>query len=515
MAAPAAAPTAFNAALSATQQRSVQKYARRELRRESGRWLRKGFMKVATLGPKEPESDMHVQSLQVDGHEEHDGVTYFRIRVKSRDGGLEWHVRHRYSDFDKLREKLDVKDNLVGSIFPRKTLSSCKGQEIQQRQQILQTWLDGLIAEFSSGGDCHHALLPLYRTSSLATLHSFCGVDGIGCLLPNATLAPVAPMSEAMAMERGLFWASAPPLSVEALEEDAAPISDRRLYQTALLASVLGEDPTARPHMVEREAVQESATAGTEDEQVSAALEASVASHALEDASRRARDAENLAAACRAEELLLRQKMEQAETERIALEKAEAEEAERQVEEARRTAEEDARRKAEEEEKARLVAEQDALRKAEEEAARSKAEEEEALRRKAEEEANKPYLEQAVNMAGAGKQLEDQGQTEEACDCYKTSIALFTLAQRKEKSQKVRDAIQLKIGDLTTRSSQLSEAAMAAEAARVAMIMGEPSQDASLLDRMDALLAAAPKAEAARVAPLPALAPAASAAVAQ
>merc|ERR1711957_1131773 len=118
-------------------------------------------------------------------------------------------------------------------------------------------------------------------------------------------------------------------------------------------------------------------------------------------------------------------------------------------------------------------------------------------------------------MAGAGKELEDQCQAEEAFECYKKSVALFTLAQRKETAQKVRDAIQLKIEDLTSRSAQLSEAVMAAEAAQVVKIMGEPSQDTSLLGRVDALLACAPETEAARVAPLPAHAPAASAAVPQ
>jgi len=534
--APPTAPImgAYHGALSASQQRSMQKHDGRQSRRENARWFRKRLMKVATLG-QGLESGMHVQSVQVDGHEEHDGITYFRIRVKGGDG-KEWHVHHRYSDFEKLRKGLGVRDKRVGSIFPQKHwFSSCKGQQIEQRQQVLQIWLAGLISEFSFGGDGRHKLLPVFRASGLVKLHSFCGVDGIGRLLPYATL------------DHWVFLPSAPPLSVEAVEEeDAAPVamSDVTAQGPQITWLVLGEDPTARSHRVNREAAQEGATVGTEDEQLRAALDESVATHALEEESRRARDAEKVEAACRAEELLLRcwgpevlarqkaqeeeaacraeepllrQTEEEAEAERVALEalakqRAEAEEAELQVEEARRKAKDDARRKAEEEEKAE---EDDALLKAGEEAARSKAEEEEGLRRQAETEANKSYVEQAMNMAGAGKELEDQGQTEDASDCYKKSIALFTLALRKEKAPKVRDAIQGKIEDLTTRSTQLSEAVMAAELAQVAKIMGDPSQDSSLLGRVDALLACAPETEAARVAPLPALAPAASAAVPQ
>merc|ERR1712216_164954 len=118
-----------------------------------------------------------------------------------------------------------------------------------------------------------------------------------------------------------------------------------------------------------------------------------------------------------------------------------------------RLAEEEARRKAEAEE---------AERKAQEEEARRKAEEEDAARRKAEEFARKTPLEQAMILAGEARQLEDHGHLEEALGQYKQCLSLFTLAQRKEKNQKIRDAIQVKITDFAGRINQLSEAVQAA-----------------------------------------------------
>lgn len=538
MAAPAAADIACRGALSARQRFSMRKHARRASRRENVQWLRQGLMKVATLG-QGVGSGMCLQSAQVDGHEERDGITYFRIRVKSADG-REWHVYNRYSAFEKLRMELGVRDKRVGSIFPKKTWGrSCSFEQVEQRQQVLQIWLNGLIAEFSSGGNGRNMLLPVFRTRALACLHSFCGVDGIGRLLPDATLVEVG-LAGAVTEKYGVFQPSAPPLSVEVADEDDAALA-------------------AIP-----EAAQGRTSVATEDQQLRAALAASIASAALDEEARSAWYAAEAEAACRAEEILQSQQEEEAEAESIAAEvlvrqkaeeeqaackaeeqlqsqkeaeeseaehlamevlekqRAQAEAAERQAEEAREAEEtreksaDDARQKAEEEEQRRLVAEEeDALRKAEEEAARSKAEKEEALRREAEEEAKKPYLEQAMNIAGAGKELQDEGRTEEALDRYKKSIALFTLAQRKEKAPKVHDAIQLKIEDLTARSAQLSDVLVAAEAAQAAKIMGQPSEDASLLGRVGALLACAPEAELARPALLPALAPAASVAVAQ
>merc|ERR1712054_181564 len=117
--------------------------------------------------------------------------------------------------------------------------------------------------------------------------------------------------------------------------------------------------------------------------------------------------------------------------------------------------EEAARQKAEEEEAARRKAqeEEEARRKAEEEA-RLKAEEEEAKRKA---EADKSWLQQAMDFAEKAQQLEESGQTQEACDLYKKCVALFAIVQKKEKSEKIKEAIQVKMQDLTARADQLTE----------------------------------------------------------
>merc|ERR1711977_498850 len=129
----------------------------------------------------------------------------------------------------------------------------------------------------------------------------------------------------------------------------------------------------------------------------------------------------------------------------------EEEEARRKVEEeeARRRAEEDeARRKAQEEQEARF--------KAEAEKARRRAEEEEA-KRKAAEEAKKPALQKAMDLANQARQLDDQGQKQEALDQYKQCITLFAVARSGERRKSVLEAIQTKSQELTRRVGELSD----------------------------------------------------------
>lgn len=171
-------------------------------------------------------------------------------------------------------------------------------------------------------------------------------------------------------------------------------------------------------------------------------------------------------------ERLAKLKAEQEETKR----KAEEEESKRaaQAEEAIRALEqEEAKRKAEQLEIARQKHRetQEAKQKAQaEEEARRKAEEEEAMR-KAAADAGKTWLELAVDSAGQARQLEDLGQTKQAMEQYKKSLELFGYVWKKEKSERVRAAIQEKIQDLKGRADKLSDALMAVEASQAADIL--------------------------------------------
>lgn len=613
-------PMPFHDSLSSGQQRRMESFALRESNRETARWWRTSLQKVATLG--QGAEGVYVTSVQVEGHEEREGVTYFRLRLRAKDGS-QWHVLHRYSDFDSLRNELGVKDKRVGSVFPQKTwFTCCTGPELEKRRQILQIWLDGLMAEFSAGGDGRHTLLPFNRSKKLATLHSFLGVDAQGRMLPNARLlpsaTPAAPALVAQPGEDGVIRASAPPMEVASEDAAEAPmaLSEEEQYKAALAESlathaseeearrkrdaeatdalktldVVKEQETAllekqksddeelvrrlaeeeaeeeamrrteveamskadawseevrrivRAEEARQKAVAEEAMRRAEEEARQKALEEVARLAAEEELRRKAeeeearhlaeeeqarRQAEEEEARRKAEEEAIRAAEEQArreteaEARRRAEEKArqraeEEENARRQAEEeeARRKAEEAeeaqrlavevaARRKAEEEEEARRKAEvEEARRKAEEEEeARRKAEAQDAARRKAEEFSKKPLLEQAMILAGEARQMEDNGQLEEALGQYKQCLSLFTLAQRKEKGQKIRNAIQVKITDFTGRINQLSDVVQAADAARVAELLGGPSQEVSLQSRVDALLAFEPSPAPAQPAP--------------
>jgi len=171
--------------------------------------------------------------------------------------------------------------------------------------------------------------------------------------------------------------------------------------------------------------------------------------------------------------------------ERLAKLKAEQEEAKRKAEEAeaRSKAEAEEARQGAEEEKAKLKASEletarrktqeleEAKQKAQEEAESIRKAEEEEAARKAQVDAGKSWLERAMDSAGHARQLEDQGQTQEAMEQYNKCLELFGLVCKKEKSERVRTAIQEKMQDLKSRADGLSEIVMSTEASEAADIL--------------------------------------------
>jgi len=508
-----------------SQQRQMQKVgsARGENQRENARWWRKRIMNAMSVvglnDQAKVANGMHVASVQVESQEVHDNVTYFRLRVCGA-SGAQWHVLRRFSEFVCLRKQLGVRNHRVGTIFPQKTWFTMVNTALfhrKQREGLLQIWIDGLLREFATGGDGCNSLIATRWTSKLMTLNHFFGVDSNGRLLAHARLAQAAPAIVQAAPEASALAEAG--LAIE----DAAPVHSTLAPSAWAAASapllVAVAVPVLAPAALEAVAdaalaeVPVARTADEEDEEFRAALAASVASHAEEQARQKVMEEARLAA----------EEEESRSNAKAALERMAAE-----AEESRRSAQlaaEESRRSAQlaaEEEAARVIAERaeakriknaemlakrremeqeiQARRKADEEEARRKAEEEDAkrkveeeeTRRKAEEQARKPWLEQASDLAGLARHLEEQGHTEQALDLYKKCIAMLMTAWKKETSEKVKGAIQEKVADMMRRTKELTaviEAAEVAEMLSVPVPVGSPVA-ASLESRVDTPVAA-------------------------
>merc|ERR1712070_1304707 len=104
----------------------------------------------------------------------------------------------------------------------------------------------------------------------------------------------------------------------------------------------------------------------------------------------------------------------------------------------------------------------------------------EEARRKAEEEAGKSWLERAIDLAGKARQLEDQGEQRQALQQYQNCLEVFEIVKKREKSERIRDALQSKMQELNTRADRLSEAIDLAEAADAARILAAPMESAGV-----------------------------------
>jgi len=323
-----------------------------------------------------------------------------------------------------------------------------------------------LIAEFSSGGDGRNAMFAHGRDTKLAKLHSFFGLNAYGQLLPTAALLPSAPpMAESV---EDPTMASTPALSTapEAAEDDdvhleaalAASAEEDTRQRTAEEASLRDDIEAALILSEEQEQERLAEQADIEatlilsEEQERLAVQAEVdRGVALLEAKQKAED-----------ELAMWQAQQEA---RLRMEAEAAQETARvEAEEVRCAAEETARRSAVEEE---------ARHKAEEELEAQRQVAEAEVKRKADE-GGKSWLEKATDLANQAKQLDDQGEQQQALDQYKRCVAMFAIVKRREKSERIQQAVQTKMQQLTLRADQLAEALAAAEAARAARIMGEP-----------------------------------------
>lgn len=379
------------------------------------------------------KNDVLISSAEILGLEEHDGTTYYRLLMTSTDESFgQWEIIRRYSEFRALHDELGAKDKRVGGLFPHKTgFFSCKDGALGQRSQLLQGWIDGLIADFSSGGDGKN-IIPVNRSRKSEALHKFFGVDLEGRLQPDAV-----------------------EVSPGALVE---PSESQAIYGLLLPEGgeegPLGEDTDVQ--IRNREMAEE-------DEQLQADLLAVRQAEEAEEARRKADEEAQLRADLEAireleerEAMLKAQEELQLQSEREAESKAaaEAEEAERlKVEEEetkRRIAEEEERLKAEEEEEARLTAEA-------EEAERIKAEEEERQASAEPPKDERTWLQKAVDLEKNARDLEALGRREEAIQVFKNCVQLFDFVAKRESSQRVREMIQNRQAELTSHADALYE----------------------------------------------------------
>lgn len=128
-------------------------------------------------------------SADVIGFLECGRATYFKIRVTMPQGSWSWDVLRRYSEFRILRDAL-----CIGSRFPKKTGPfRCKGSRLAERQQILQAWIQSVVAEYAvlSHVECGTAL-PDHFERKLALLHDFLGIGQDGALVASVVLTMIA-----------------------------------------------------------------------------------------------------------------------------------------------------------------------------------------------------------------------------------------------------------------------------------------------------------------------------------
>jgi len=424
------------ASLTGSQLRQMGRLRDGDAARERARRVRSSVMGLVGSG-----GGVYVASAQIVGYEDRGGTTFFRIHVKTEgEQPSTWEVSRRYNQFDNLRKELGVVSHRVGSLFPHKTgMSACTGEQLTQRMQLLQSWLNGLITEFATGGDGRHSIVPINRTAKLQALHRFFGIELEGRLSSDAVLvgevlAP-APVATAVA-------ASAPP-AFEVLSPTAPPLLPEQALET-------------QAHNVATEQAPQSGSLANEyereQEQLQEDLEA-VRRFEAEEARREMERSEEEEARLRE----ARQKEEQAAVEAEALRLKAEEEAEEQrarvqqekEEQEAAAAAEEARLRAErEEEEERLKAEEEA-------AAALRAAAEEEARRKAE--AEKSWLQKAVDLAQHAQDLEAAGQRQEALQTFRNCVELFVFVKKREKSARVQEMLQVRIDELSQRADRLWE----------------------------------------------------------
>jgi len=101
--------------------------------------------------PAEPSSLRRVASSTslASAHiTQRDGVTFFRVEVMPIDESGPWAVERRYQQFYDLQSSLaKVPGISMTTPFPRKHLSGCKGDRLEQRRHCLEDWLNAVLKQ--------------------------------------------------------------------------------------------------------------------------------------------------------------------------------------------------------------------------------------------------------------------------------------------------------------------------------------------------------------------------------
>lgn len=106
-----------------------------------------------SLGPQVPlHQTLNVVSVRIpaDGMQWHGGTMYYSVDIVSSSGGVTWRVCRRYNDFDNLRAYMRqcgprCSRHVVDSHFPGKTLFRPSDEQLVQRRQQLELWLQRVV----------------------------------------------------------------------------------------------------------------------------------------------------------------------------------------------------------------------------------------------------------------------------------------------------------------------------------------------------------------------------------
>jgi len=161
----------------------LQRHTSRRARIE---WLRSV---MASMKCDQSQPRLALASADVIGFLECGSTTYFRIRVCMPQGSWSWDVLRRYSEFRVLRDAL-----CIGSRFPKKTGPfRCKGSRLAERQQILQAWVQSVVAEYAALSHLELGrVVPDHFERKLALLHEFLGIGQDGALVASVVLTTIA-----------------------------------------------------------------------------------------------------------------------------------------------------------------------------------------------------------------------------------------------------------------------------------------------------------------------------------
>uniref|UniRef100_A0A8C4PY92 PX domain-containing protein n=1 Tax=Eptatretus burgeri TaxID=7764 RepID=A0A8C4PY92_EPTBU len=112
----------------------------------SGRERKKTFNMERLLQTPQEEEEEESRGVSVVGSELLDSYTVYIIEVTS--GRHQWTVKHRYSDFRELHDKLAIKQQTLKELLPPKTVMGKNAPAVvARRAQQLQVYLRGILGQ--------------------------------------------------------------------------------------------------------------------------------------------------------------------------------------------------------------------------------------------------------------------------------------------------------------------------------------------------------------------------------